>query len=81
MKRIDLPKTIKSPITNDILDLKDKSFHNDEELSVAQFFDSCTEWVDDCVMYMNDITRETIYISVERNMNYTQTKDLCVSRT
>jgi hypothetical protein len=68
MKREDLPSTIKSPITGDELELKDVSTHNDEELSVAQFFDSCTEWFDDCVMYRNDTTNETIYVSVERDI-------------
>lgn len=66
MKRQDLPSKINSPITGDELELKDISFHNGEELSVAQFFDSCTEWFDDCVMYMNDNTKEVIYISVDR---------------
>lgn len=67
MKRNQLPNTIKSPITGDVLDLKDVSAHNYEELSVAQFFDSCTEWFDDCVMYKNDFTNEIVYISVERD--------------
>ena len=66
MKREELPKKIISPITGDSLELKDISFHNDEELSVAQFFDDCTEWFDNCVMYINDDTNETIYISVKR---------------
>ena len=68
MKREDLPNVIKSPLTSDELKLRDKTFHNDEELSVAQFMDSCTEWFDDCVMYSNEDTKETIYVSVERDI-------------
>jgi len=68
MKREDLPKIIKSPITNDDLELKDVSHHNNGELSVAQFFNDCTEWFDDCVMYKNDNTNEVIYVSVERDI-------------
>lgn len=68
MRREDLPKVIKSPISGDELELKDVSNHNDEELSVAQFFDTSTEWFDDCVMYKNDTTYETIYVSVERDI-------------
>jgi len=70
MKRADLPNTIKSPITGDVLKLKDKSFHNDEELSVVNFYNSCTEWYDDCVMYRNDETKEIIYISVDYYNKY-----------
>lgn len=68
MKREKLPKTIKSPLSGDILELKDKTYHNDEELSVAQFFDDSTEWYDDVVMYMNDDTKEIIYVSVDRDI-------------
>jgi hypothetical protein len=66
MKREELPNFIKSPITGYELELKDTSFHNNEELSVAQFFDSSTEWFDDCVMYRNDVTNEIVYIPVKR---------------
>lgn len=68
MKREELPKEIISPITGDTLELKDLSSHNDEELSVAQFFDDCTEWFDDCAMYLNDSTKEAIYVSIERDI-------------
>ena len=62
MKRKDLPLNIKSPITGDDLYLTDI-----DSLSIAEFFDGCTEWIDDCVMYKNDNTNEVIYVSVERN--------------
>lgn len=68
MKREDLPKQIISPITGDTLELEDISLHNDEELSIAQFFDDCTEWVSDCAMYLNESTKESIYVSIERNI-------------
>ena len=68
MKREDLPKVIKSPITNDDLELKGISEHNNEELFVAQDMGDSTEWFDDCVMYKNDNTNEIIYVSVERDI-------------
>lgn len=68
MKYHKLPSTIVSPITGDVLAKKDKSDHDDWSLSVAQFFDSCTECFDyEVVMYQNDDTKETIYISVDDN--------------
>lgn len=67
MKREELPKTIKSPITGDTLELKGVDSHNGEELSVAQFTQhSSTEWYDDIVMYRNDDTKELIYVSVDK---------------
>lgn len=65
MKKENLPITIKSPITGDTLELKNDSHHNDHGLSVAQFFDDCTEWFDDCVMYQNEKTKESIYVSID----------------
>lgn len=64
MRREDLPEKINSPITGETLFLQEKEQHNDEELSVAQFYDCSTEWFDDVVMYKNK--KEAIYVSVKR---------------
>lgn len=57
----DLPYTIISPISGDTL--VQTPDPNDNPLSVAQFFDNCTECFDvSVVMYLNSKTNEIIYI-------------------
>lgn len=65
MKRTELPMIIKSPLSGDELELKDSSYHNDTSLSAAQFMDSCTEWVEDIVMYKNEKTNEVLYLPID----------------
>lgn len=68
MKYHELPRSIVSPITNDVLELRGKDDHNDFALSVAQFFDECTECFDsEVAMYQNDDTGETMYVSIDEN--------------
>ncbi len=59
-----LPTSIISPISGNLLELKDKDFTNDEELCIAQFMDDSTEIYDDnpVALYFNNKTEESIYI-------------------
>ena len=54
----ELPETINSPFTGDVLFLEEKS----ETLCLADISDTCTEYVADVACYYNE--KETMYIQL-----------------